>query len=75
MTDQDDLRIEKCINELIEHFDSVQIFCSRDEPALEGGTIAMAKGSGNFMARYGQVKLWIVRMEESDRMMERSRDD
>ena len=40
---------------IIENFDTVQIFCTRDEG---GGTSEFAVGTGNYYARYGQVRLW-----------------
>lgn len=49
------------LDALGEHFDTVQIFCSRHEAGeSEGGTINVTVGSGNTFARYGQISLWIV---------------
>lgn len=51
-------RIESCVNELIMHFDSVQIFCTRTD--ADGiNTQNMHLGKGNWFARYGQVKDYI----------------
>ncbi len=51
------------VKTLREHFDSVQIFCSRYEFAEEG-TTHIARGEGNWFARYGQVRDWLVTEDE-----------
>lgn len=58
------------IGKLGDHFDSVQIFVTRHEPAV-GGTIAFNDGSGHWHARFGQVREWVVKKEERMRMDER----
>lgn len=47
------------VGQLAEHFDNVQIFCSKVE---DGGDVSLTlhKGTGNWQARYGQVKEWII---------------
>ena len=50
---------------LEEHFDTVQIFCSRGSD--DGGTITCQLGGGNWFARYGQIRQWIVKQEEEFR--------
>lgn len=57
--------VKKALEQLGEHFDSVQIFCTRYEPEIEDGTIQVSKGIGNWFARYGSVKEWTIR-EESE---------
>lgn len=54
-------RIEKAIDELRLHFDTVQIFCTRVAilPDVGETTQTMHNGSGNYYARYGQVKSFI----------------
>ena len=42
---------------LHEHFDSVQIFCTRYE-SKEKGTIRVTFGLGDWFARYGVTRLW-----------------
>lgn len=66
-------RIQKCIDQLSEHFDSVQVFCTRHEMGTDDGTINCTQGQGNWFARYGQIRAWVVRMEESDREQMRER--
>ncbi len=59
-------RVEKAVESLGEHFDSVQIFVTLHEPT-KGGTIAICNGSGNWHARYGQVRGWVIREDEGFR--------
>lgn len=45
-------------NKLMEHFDSVQIFVTRNEQARADGTLQVNRGAGNFYTRYGQLREW-----------------
>jgi hypothetical protein len=54
-----------------EMFDSVHIFCTRHEPAMEDGTVTVNWGVGNWYARYGQIIEWTIRSDENSRMAER----
>lgn len=62
--------LENHANQLMEHFDTVQIFATRNCPS-EGGTVDCQMGKGNWFARYGQIGLWldrqIVEHTESDK--------
>jgi hypothetical protein len=54
---------------LREHFDSVQIFASRWNPdGKESDTFSYSMGQGNYNARYGQVRGWILKQEEQYRV-------
>ena len=44
--------------QLMEHFDTVQIFCTKRD-SEDGGTVSMHYGDGNWFARYGQIELWV----------------
>ena len=59
-------RVEDAMNTLIEHFDSVHIFATRNEPT-ENGTVQVSMGLGNWFARYGQIKHWVIAEEEVSR--------
>jgi len=59
--------VEKACIGLGEHFDTVMIFATRLEAGELDGTVNINFGSGNWFARYGQVKAWIVKQEERDR--------
>lgn len=65
--DADIDRLRKHVEQLGEHFDSVSIFCTRHEPETEDGTIQISDGCGNWFARYGQVREWLLRSEERSR--------
>lgn len=65
---EDMKRVTEALESLSEFFDSVQIFCTRYEPAIEDGTVTVTKGIGNWFARYGQVRNWITKCKEETRM-------
>lgn len=69
--EQDIKLITDHVNALGEHFDTVQIFCTRHEPTEADGTIAIQKGVGNWFARYGHIRTWIAKQDESSRIEER----
>jgi len=51
-------RIADAIDTLRLHFDTVQVFCTRHDD--NGGvTQTMHNGSGNWYARYGQIKSFV----------------
>jgi len=58
--DDDLMKLRAAVETLIEHFDTVQIFASRHEPAEADGTIHCSWGAGNFYARYGQVQAFCI---------------
>jgi hypothetical protein len=62
-----DMVTEHC-TKLGEHFDTVQIFVTRHEAGKEDGTVNVNYGSGNWFARYGQVKEWVLRRDEDTRV-------
>lgn len=66
--------VEKVVNELGEHFDSVQILVSRYASGDEDGTVNISMGIGNWYARYGHVKEWCVKCDERTRKMIREED-
>lgn len=67
-------RVEKALDVLSEHFDAVQIFASRCESGELNGTIRVERGSGNWFARYGQIRSWVIRMDEQEREAQRQDD-
>lgn len=56
-------RLKQALDLLGEHYDSVHIFVSRHEPAIHDGTVSCNKGVGNWFARFGQIKLWVLNEE------------
>jgi hypothetical protein len=72
---EDDMqRVNTALETLSEHFETVQIFVTRHEGMLDG-SVGANVSSGNWFARYGQVREWIIqqeeRMKESIRMENR----
>lgn len=59
--------LRKACEQLGETFDTVQIFVTRHEAGEHDGTINIHYGSGNWFARYGQVKNWMIRADEQER--------
>ncbi len=72
-SDADVVRVRKAVSELGEHFDSVQIFCTRHESGEHEGTLKFTLGEGNWFARYGQVREWLIVQDEGSR--ENARDN
>lgn len=50
-------RIKQHASQLREHFDTVHIFCTRESDA--NNTVHCQYGTGNWFARYGQLKSFI----------------
>lgn len=46
---------------LSEHFDTVQIFCSKHDMKNVDGTAGIVWGTGNWFARYGHIKEWMIK--------------
>lgn len=70
--EQDDRkRIDDALKTLSEHFDSVHIFVTRHEGSLDG-SIAANVSSGNYYARYGQIREWVLMNEETMKDSRRS---
>lgn len=72
--DEDMARINEAMEKLSEHFDSVQILCTRYKGGDDGGTVNIARGTGNWFARYGQMKEWLIREEETSRETRRENE-
>ncbi len=67
LKDDDLERIKKATQALGEHFDSVQIFCTRHEAFKRDGTVNVNYGEGNWFTRFGQVRDWVIRQDERTR--------
>ena len=68
--DDDYERVKRACSLLIEHFDAVQIFASRDTGTDEG-TLGIHHGAGNWYTRRGQVEDWRVKQDEGARIERR----
>lgn len=51
-----------------EHFDTVMIFVTRHESGEKNGTVRLRFGLGDWYARYGNVREWLVKSEEQIRI-------
>lgn len=65
------------------HFDTVQIFCTRHDPDCHpsSATQHFSAGTGNYYARFGHMKEWVISEEERikcrvrDQMMSEEDDE
>lgn len=58
-----DRLIQEAVDKISEHVDSVQIFASKKREDGFQGTWKVVNGRGNYYARYGQIKQWIISEE------------
>lgn len=63
--------VEDAATKLADHFENVHIFVNRHYPS-DGGTLRYEQGRGNWFARYGQVREWLLREEETSRIHARA---
>lgn len=66
--DADVAIVKRHVAELGEHFDSVQIFVTRFEAGVEQHTVSVQLGSGNWFARMGHIRDWLVKEDEATRL-------
>lgn len=64
---EDTALLKKHVEQLGEHFDSVIVFGTRHDPAVEGGTVTVFESSGNWLAARGQVRDWQILQDEKTR--------
>lgn len=62
--------VEKHVQQLAEHFDTVHIFTTRYVGETES-TRSVQTGCGNYFARYGQAVEWVAQKDEEARIQER----
>lgn len=65
--DEDLARLDKHVNQLAEHYDSVQIFVTRMDGANDQ-TMTANRGAGNWCARFGQISEWVIYEQERIRV-------
>lgn len=66
--------LEKHCQQLMEQFDSVQIFVTRQNTE-DDTTMSHTHGSGNWFCRIGQIKEWIIRQDEKSKIEFREPQD
>ena len=64
--DEDIDEVAKAVGELMKRFDTVQVFATRYSPD-DGGTVNLNQGQGNWFARYGHIREWLIRTEKGDK--------
>jgi len=64
--------VTRHLDALAEHFDTVQIFCTRQE---QSDTINVHLGTGNWFARRGHVHQWCIHQDEEARLEVRRREE
>lgn len=67
--DPDTAAVKAALERLGPQFDAVHIFATRYE---QQETVTVSMGTGNWFARYGQIRSWLLREDEGTRM--RARD-
>jgi hypothetical protein len=78
--DADIAEVRKHIEQLLEHFETVQIFCTRYNPNKtadadeERTTTRLQMGSGNWFARVGHVVYWLEEVKEEARVEKRDEE-
>lgn len=65
--DHADDALEKAIELLSEHFDSVQIIATKKDDEDEDTDLLCEHGSGSIYARVGSVRDWLLRQDEYTR--------
>ena len=65
--DEDTIAVDKALNFLASHFDCVTIFVNRFN-AESGNTISAWRGRGNWHARHGQVREWVIKCDTDARI-------
>lgn len=72
---EDQAVLESHAAQLMERFDTVQIFATRHEPSRLNGTVEASIGQGNWFARWGQVRLWCEREQVKEASRENANED
>ncbi len=65
--------VQRHVESLGEHFDTVQVFVTSHEG--EQGTFTIQLGSGNWYARAGQVQEWLTKTNERTKQVVRHEEN
>ncbi len=68
-----DKLMDDCADRLSEYCDSVRIFITT--PNTGDGTPSSSTGRGNLFTQMGQVRSWLIRQEERERVDARHEED
>jgi hypothetical protein len=67
MSDDPDMTgVQNAVNQLSEHFDTVHIFVTKHEGSRDS-TFAGARQCGSIYTRYGQIREWLLTVDEQTR--------
>ncbi len=61
--------------QLGERFETVHVFCTRHMPTEMDGTVTFQLGVGNWYARYGHIREWMIKQDENARIGARRPED
>lgn len=64
--------VDKAVNELMAHFDAVQVFVTRQDGEA---TMYCGRGKGNWYARLGMVQTWLESPTVSENELDEEDDD
>lgn len=53
---------DRALDLLNEHYENITIFASRFDPAT-GHTLSTWRGRGNWHARHGQIREWVIKQD------------
>ena len=73
--DTDMALVQQHVDQLMDHFDSVQVFVTRHMPAEHDGTVSINLGAGNWFTRRGQTREWVLVEDERARMPAREHNE
>lgn len=59
--------VKDACSALGEHFDSVHIFATSYKGG-DKGTLHFQWGAGNWFSRFGQIRTWVLKQEEAERV-------
>lgn len=62
------------VSRMMEHFDTVQVFCTQVDSDNKTTTTTYRWGAGNWYARYGQVKEWTTYEEQLKNSNDKEQD-
>lgn len=62
-----DRLVNEAVQKISEYVDAVTIFVSKKREDGQSGTWRLVMGSGNWYARYGQIKQWVLVEENQTR--------
>ncbi len=73
--DSDMAFVQQHVDQLMEQFDSVQVFVTRHMPGEMDGTVSINLGAGNWFTRRGQTREWVIVEDERARMPARETNE